>query len=312
MVEVSSSLDQQILDEFSEIVEIISAKVMETAVTPAFRDGVKHWSDEAKASIDRLERLLDKNAVVLGNLVKNTADPINATLQMLQSEKADFQELIAETKNLETSLNTLSETGAIPERLKEIGESLKRLSALQKQLENRSGEYQKILLEQKREIVDLQNAFSKKADELIAENKTANLAMLEAIKSLQQTNYSLQKEVTKLAQSMPRALKAIETSLTLETAKLNESLANSLANIEQELTTSLEKGQKAWSLLQVNVDILSDELKTEQKRRSQIENESEEREKRLLKKIDALTIAVTITGAASLTLLLWLLFSLKI
>ncbi len=293
--------ERQILEEFTELVQIISSEVMANTVTPAFRDEVEHWTYKAQEKINNLEKLFHENVLILNNLVKNASQSLENALLALANNRVEIRDLFRQTERLEQSLKNLSETATLPDKLTEINLNLKKLSVLTSQIEQHSNEYQRLLSENQKELFLIKQSFLQTEEKLLYDNQKANQKLIETGERLK-INYSeLTTEIKQTEAALKNAFLETENNLIAQLTRLQEigettkglsensfnelkATANTLATNIIALQTQMEKNKE------VNQDEMA-VLRTE-----------------ILKKLDILTVAVFIFGSAVLTLLVWIMF----
>ena len=293
--------ERQILEEFTELVQIISSEVMANTVAPAFRDEVEHWTYKAQEKINNLEKLFHENVLILNNLVKNASQSLENALLALANNRVEIRDLFRQTERLEQSLKNLSETATLPDKLTEINLNLKKLSVLTSQIEQHSNEYQRLLSENQKELFLIKQSFLQTEEKLLYDNQKANQKLIETGERLK-INYSeLTTEIKQTEAALKNAFLETENNLIAQLTRLQEigettkglsensfnelkATANTLATNIIALQTQMEKNKE------VNQDEMA-VLRTE-----------------ILKKLDILTVAVFIFGSAVLTLLVWIMF----
>ena len=293
--------ERQILEEFTELVQIISSEVMANTETPAFRDEVEHWTYKAQEKINNLEKLFHENVLILNNLVKNASQSLENALLALANNRVEIRDLFRQTERLEQSLKNLSETATLPDKLTEINLNLKKLSVLTSQIEQHSNEYQRLLSENQKELFLIKQSFLQTEEKLLYDNQKANQKLIETGERLK-INYSeLTTEIKQTEAALKNAFLETENNLIAQLTRLQEigettkglsensfnelkATANTLATNIIALQTQMEKNKE------VNQDEMA-VLRTE-----------------ILKKLDILTVAVFIFGSAVLTLLVWIMF----
>lgn len=295
-------MDQQILKEFAEIVDVISAKVMEVTVAPAFREEVAHWTKEAELRIAKLEELLKQNSLFLSKLTQESVEPINRAILALNNSKDDFKQLYEQAGQLELSLTRINETNNLTDKLLEINEGVRRLSLLLRQLEIRSAEYQKAFLEQQKELLNIRRSFSTEAETAILELKKASQAVLIAAEKVNLGNINIKQE-----------LKDVETLLLTKLSKIETQVGSSLAALDEKavfLQANLSKMQENdfENVIRERLESVYTEIVSQNLLRQKAEEEIRKREERLLRKLDGLTIALIVTSTISITLLGWMIF----
>ena len=295
-------MDQQILKEFAEIVDVISAKVMEVTVAPAFREEVAHWTKEAELRIAKLEELLKQNSLFLSKLTQESVEPINRAILALNNSKDDFKQLYEQAGQLELSLTRINETNNLTDKLLEINEGVRRLSLLLRQLEIRSAEYQKAFLEQQKELLNIRRSFSTEAETAILELKKASQAVLIAAEKVNMGNINIKQE-----------LKDVETLLLTKLSKIETQVGSSLAALDEKavfLQANLSKMQENdfENVIRERLESVYTEIVSQNLLRQKAEEEIRKREERLLRKLDGLTIALIVTSTISITLLGWMIF----
>lgn len=295
-------MDQQILKEFAEIVDVISAKVMEVTVAPAFREEVAHWTKEAELRIAKLEELLKQNSLFLSKLTQESVEPINRAILALNNSKDDFKQLYEQAGQLELSLTRINETNNLTDKLLEINEGVRRLSLLLRQLEIRSAEYQKAFLEQQKELLNIRRSFSTEAETAILELKKASQAVLIAAEKVNMGNINIKQELKDVETLLLTKLSKIETQVGSSLAALDEKAVFLQANLSKMQENNLE------NVIRERLESVYTEIVSQNLLRQKAEEEIRKREERLLRKLDGLTIALIVTSTISITLLGWMIF----
>ena len=295
-------MDQQILKEFAEIVDVISAKVMEVTVAPAFREEVAHWTKEAELRIAKLEELLKQNSLFLSKLTQESVEPINRAILALNNSKDDFKQLYEQAGQLELSLTRINETNNLTDKLLEINEGVRRLSLLLRQLEIRSAEYQKAFLEQQKELLNIRRSFSTEAETAILELKKASQAVLIAAEKVNMGNINIKQELKDVETLLLTKLSKIETQVGSLLAALDEKAVFLQANLSKMQENNLE------NVIRERLESVYTEIVSQNLLRQKAEEEIRKREERLLRKLDGLTIALIVTSTISITLLGWMIF----
>lgn len=297
-----NDMDQQILKEFAEIVDVISAKVMEVTVAPAFREEVAHWTKEAELRIAKLEELLKQNSLFLSKLTQESVEPINRAILALNNSKDDFKQLYEQAGQLELSLTRINETNNLTDKLLEINEGVRRLSLLLRQLEIRSAEYQKAFLEQQKELLNIRRSFSTEAETAILELKKASQAVLIAAEKVNMGNINIKQELKDVETLLLTKLSKIETQVGSSLAALDEKAVFLQANLSKMQENNLE------NVIRERLESVYTEIVSQNLLRQKAEEEIRKREERLLRKLDGLTIALIVTSTISITLLGWMIF----
>jgi len=297
-----NDMDQQILKEFAEIVDVISAKVMEVTVAPAFREEVAHWTKEAELRIAKLEELLKQNSLFLSKLTQESVEPINRAILALNNSKDDFKQLYEQAGQLELSLTRINETNNLTDKLLEINEGVRRLSLLLRQLEIRSAEYQKAFLEQQKELLNIRRSFSTEAETAILELKKASQAVLIAAEKVNMGNINIKQELKDVETLLLTKLSKIETQVGSLLAALDEKAVFLQANLSKMQENNLE------NVIRERLESVYTEIVSQNLLRQKAEEEIRKREERLLRKLDGLTIALIVTSTISITLLGWMIF----
>lgn len=297
-------IEQQILAEFTEIVNIISSEVMANTVTPAFREEVEHWTFKAQEKINNLEKLFQENVLILNNMIRKTSQSLENALLALANNRVEIRELFRQTERLEQSLKNLSETATLPDKLTEISLNIKKFSVLTAQIEQRTNEYQRVLMQNQKELYSIKQVFLQIEEQLLYENKKSNEKLIEAAEKLRACYAEFVNEMNQKEQNVKKALSETERQLALQITKLMEI---------NEIVKSLFENN--FNLLKAEINTLVIELadlKTQFIRCNEQDiNELKiikTKQNDMLKKLDVLTIAVFILGTAAVTLLVWLLF----
>ncbi len=297
-------IEQQILAEFTEIVNIISSEVMANTVTPAFREEVEHWTFKAQEKINNLEKLFQENVLILNNMIRKTSQSLENALLALANNRVEIRELFRQTERLEQSLKNLSETATLPDKLTEISLNIKKFSVLTAQIEQRTNEYQRVLMQNQKELYSIKQVFLQIEEQLLYENKKSNEKLIEAVEKLRACYAEFVNEMNQKEQNVKKALSETERQLALQITKLMEI---------NEIVKSLFENN--FNLLKAEINTLVIELadlKTQFIRCNEQDiNELKiikTKQNDMLKKLDVLTIAVFILGTAAVTLLVWLLF----
>lgn len=297
-------LERQILEEFTEIVQIISTEVMASTVTPAFRDEVEHWTYMAQEKINNLEKLFHENVLILNNLVKNASQSLENALLALASNRVEIRDLFRQTERLEQSLKSLSESATLPDKLTDINLNLKKLSVLTSQIEQRANEYQRGLSENQKEIFLIKQSFLQKEEQLLYENKKANQKLLEAGERLKANYSELITEINKT--------EAVLKNTFLETENI---LVEQLSKLKETDETNWGLAENIFNELKATTNTLATNiiaLQTQNEKNNELNlNEMTDlkiKENEILKKLDVLTVAVFIFGSAVVTLLVWIMF----
>ena len=297
-----SDMDQQILKEFSEIVDVISAKVMEVTVAPAFREEVAHWTKEAEIRIDKLQELLKQNSLFLSKLTQDSVEPINRAILALNNNKEDFKQLFEQAGQLEQSLTRINETNNLTDKLQEINEGVRRLSLLLRQIEIRSAEYQKAFLEQQKELLNIRRSFSSEAETAIFELKKASQALLITAEKVNVGNLDIKQDLKDVETLLLSKLSEIETKVNSSLEDLNDKAVFLQDNLSKMQENNLE------NVIRERLESLYTEIVSQNLLRQKAEEAIKAREEQLQKKLDGLTIALIITSTISITLLGWMIF----
>mgnify|MGYP000882016128 CR=1 FL=1 len=297
-----SDMDQQILKEFAEIVDVISAKVMEVTVAPAFREEVAHWTKEAEIRIDKLQELLKQNSLFLSKLTQDSVEPINRAILALNNNKEDFKQLFEQAGQLEQSLTRINETNNLTDKLQEINEGVRRLSLLLRQIEIRSAEYQKAFLEQQKELLNIRRSFSSEAETAIFELKKASQALLITAEKVNVGNLDIKQDLKDVETLLLSKLSEIETKVNSSLEDLNDKAVFLQDNLSKMQENNLE------NVIRERLESLYTEIVSQNLLRQKAEEAIKAREEQLQKKLDGLTIALIITSTISITLLGWMIF----
>lgn len=293
--------ERQILEEFTELVQIISSEVMANTVAPAFRDEVEHWTYKAQEKINNLEKLFHENVLILNNLVKNASQSLENALLALANNRVEIRDLFRQTERLEQSLKNLSETATLPDKLTEINLNLKKLSVLTSQIEQHTNEYQRLLSENQKELFLIKQSFLQTEEKLLYDNQKANQKLIETGERLK-INYSeLTTEIKQTEAALKNAFLETENNLIAQLTRLQE-IGETTKGLSE---NSFNELKATANTLTTNIIALQTQM---EKNKEVNQDEMAVLRTEILKKLDILTVAVFIFGSAVLTLLVWIMF----